>query len=192
VSTVTEARRRETAEDVYFGQVVILWARWFFIAAAAVLALATTDDSTRLAVAVVPVVALMAMNFALHGRTFVGRPANRRLIAAASLVDLVAITAIVAFWHDGGIGTGIASPFFVFYYPLLLAFAFVQPRRLSAAYTALAVVAYTAACAPGVDTALELKAMVLRVVTLAAMGALGTFYWRIQRDRRRASWAGGA
>jgi hypothetical protein len=33
--------------------------------------------------------------------------------------------------------------------------------------------------------------VVLRLITLGAMGGLGTFYWRIQRDRRRAA-AGGS
>ena len=37
MSTVGTAER-EAAEDVFFGQVVIIWARWFLIVAGAVLA----------------------------------------------------------------------------------------------------------------------------------------------------------
>jgi hypothetical protein len=33
------------------------------------------------------------------------------------------------------------------------------------------------------------KSLLLRLATMAAMGGLGTFYWRIQRDRRRAAQA---
>jgi hypothetical protein len=179
----TRVHAREAAEDVFFGQVVIIWARWFLIVGGAVLALWTTQKSTQLAVAVVPIAALMAMNFYLHGRYLTERPSNRVQIGAASLLDLALITGLVAFWHDG---SGLASPFLVFYYPVLLAFAFVMPRRLAIGYTALAVALYSAVSLPQVGSPVDAKELLLRVATMAAMGGLGTFYWRIQRDRRRA------
>ena len=187
MSTV-ETAEREAAEDVFFGQVVIIWARWFLIVAGAVLALWTTHDSTALALAVVPIVALMAMNFYLHGRYLMERPSNQAQIAVASVLDLVMITALVVLWHDGrAVGSGLANPFFIFYYPVLLAFAFVVPRRLTLIYTGLVVGVYAATCLPHLHGVADAKVLALRLVTLAAMGGLGTFYWRIQRDRRRAA-----
>jgi hypothetical protein len=184
----TRIHAKEAAEDVFFGQVVIIWARWFMIVAGAVLALWTTHKSAQLAVAVVPIAALMLMNFYLHGRYLTERPSNSVQIAAASLLDLAVITALVLFWHDGrDVGSGLASPFVAFYYPMLLAFAFVLPRRLAIGYTALAVALCSAASLPQVHSALDAKELLLRIVTMAAMGGLGTFYWRIQRDRRRAA-----
>ena len=59
---------QEASEDIFFGQVVMNWARWFVIAAGVILALWTTDNEMDLVVGVIPVVALMAMNFYLHGR----------------------------------------------------------------------------------------------------------------------------
>jgi hypothetical protein len=180
----TRIHTKEAAEDVFFGQVVIIWARWFLIVGGAVLALWTTQKSTQLAVAVVPIAALMAMNFYLHGRYLTERPSNSIQVGAASLLDLVLITVLVVFWHDG---SGLASPFLVFYYPVLLAFAFVMPRRLAIGYTALAAGLYALVCVGGVASVAEAKVLLLRVVTMASTGALGTFYWRIQRDRRRAA-----
>lgn len=181
-------REQEAAEDVFFGQVVIIWARWFLIVAGAVLAVWTSHTSTKLALAVLPVVALMAMNFYLHGRYLLERPSNVRQIVAASLLDLVLITTIVVFWHDGAaIGRGLASPFFIFYYPALLGVAFVLPRKVSVLYTGLAVGVYGLASVWGVHGATDAKDLVLRLVTMTAVGGLGTYYWRIQRDRRRAA-----
>jgi hypothetical protein len=180
---------KEAAEDVFFGQVVIIWARWFLIVAGAVLALWTTHNSADLAAAVVPIAALMAMNFYLHGRYLTERPSNELQIATASLLDLALITALVLFWHGPNVADGLASPFAVFYYPGLLAFAFVMPRRLAVGYTTLAVALYGLVSVPQVESAVEAKALLLRLATMAAIGGLGTFYWRIQRDRRRAAQA---
>ncbi len=253
--------QQEAAEDVFFGQVVMIWARWFLIAAGVMLTLWVTQKPSELAVAIVPVVVLVAVNFYLHGRYLIERPANPKLIAAVGLVDLGVITAAVLFWPGG---KGIFSPFFVLYFPVILAFAFVMPRKITLVFTTVALVAYvgtsllaesiygpehlspriygtaydlTIAAVPipevpaapsaaseeaakaheaalaavaaakeqakaigaknarkavggyslaggSIDT---LKVLLMRLITLAAMGGLGTYYWRIQRDRRRAS-----
>ena len=192
---------QEAAEDVFFGQVVINWARWFIIAASVVLVLMTADNTGRVVVGILPVVALMAMNFYLHGRRLAERPANRALIMLSSLLDLAAITAVVLLWPGA---PGLHNPFFVMYYPVVLAFAFVMPARLTFVYTVTALAAYAGASflaelsltskealfllssdANVFQGAVEI--LVARLITLGAMGALGTYYWRIQRDRRRAA-----
>ena len=181
---------QEAAEDVFFGQVVINWARWFIIAAGVVLVLLTFNDPNKIVIGILPIVGLMAMNFYLHGRRMAERPANRALIALSSVVDLVAITAVVLIWPDGD-AQGLKSPFFIMYYPVVLAFAFVLPPRVTIAYTVFAMAAYAGACLladPFVFGNLEdIEALIARLITLGAMGALGTYYWRIQRDRRRAA-----
>ncbi len=189
---------QEEAEDVFFGQAVINWARWFVIAAAMVLVLWTANDVDKLVFAIVPVVALVGMNFYLHGRHLAERPANRGLITVSSLIDLSVITGVILLWTQQ---TGILSPFYVMYYPVVLAFAFVMPPRISVTYTAAVLAAYAGTCilaeiAAGTDSYILLnanadisvpaiKALVIRLITLGAMGALGTYYWRVQRDRRR-------
>ena len=230
---------QEAAEDVFFGQVVMIWARWFLIAAGVLLTLWVTSEAGTLAFAIMPVVALVAVNFYLHGRYLTERPANPALITVVGLVDLAIITTAVLIWPGG---KGIFSPFFVLYFPVIMAFAFVMPRKATVVFTTLAVAAYVGASlfaevayppqhlypalydgakaqvvaasavpigaevAPAIaakaDTEASravrnvtllsghvrtVKGLVMRLITLVAMGALGSYYWRIQRDRRRSA-----
>jgi hypothetical protein len=177
---------REAAEDVYFGQTVIIWARWFVILAAAVLALWSSDDTGELGKRALLVVALMGVNFFLHGRSISGRPANLSLLLATGLADLMIVGGMVAFWSGGGI----ESELYVLYYPLVFAFALVFPQRLTAMYGVLAVASYAAICFVSdsgiISDSADAKALAMRVITIGATAALGSFYWRIQRQRRRA------
>lgn len=182
---------QEAAEDIYFGQLVMIWARWFLIAAGVVLALWNVDDSGEAVLAIVPVVGLVGLNFYLHGRYLAQRPANPLLITLASLMDIAVITVVVVAWSGQ---TGLVSPFFTLYYPALLAFAFVMPARSTAVYTVATLAAYVGAVLivqlVNGDSAFldvdEVKRLVVRLITLASMGGLGAYYWRIQRSRRPA------
>ena len=184
----TRTIQQESAEDIFFGQLVIIWARWFLIAAGIVLTLWTADTMTQVILGVVPVVALIAMNFYLHGRYLAERPANPALVAATSLVDLAVVTVVVLFWPGQG---GLQSQFFILYYPIVLAFAFVMSPRISLGYTAVAVSAYVGACVasgPSFLGDVELvETLVIRLIALSATGSLGAYYWRIQRNRRRSA-----
>src|SRR5207245_6426995 len=97
---VREVRSHEQAalEDVFFGQSVIVWARWSVILAGAVLVLWTSTTVAQLTRTFPFFLVLMAMNFFLHGRYVMGSPLNRTVVVAASVADLVLITAIVVFW----------------------------------------------------------------------------------------------
>ena len=188
----TRSVAQEAAEDLYFGQVVISWARWFIIAAGVVMVLWTAENGLGLVFGILPVVGLMAVNFYLHGRYLAERPANRALITTASLIDIALITLVVLVWPGRG---GLASEFYVMYYPVVLAFAFVMPPRVAAGYTLAAVLAYTSACLiyggqffdAGALDIVATKALVMRLIAMSAMGALGIYFWRIQRARRRSA-----
>jgi hypothetical protein len=177
---------QEAAEDIFFGQSVIIWARWFVILAGTLLALWSASDYRELTIAILLIVSLMAVNFFVHGRFLMEKPINRMLLAILSFVDLVIVSLIVWAWRGG---TGLNSPYFIFYYPLLLAFAFVFPRVFTLIYTAIALGAYFLICVLAdssfLSNSIDLEIVVIRLITLAAMGGLGTFYWRIQRQRRR-------
>jgi hypothetical protein len=183
---VKEVRSAEQAnlEDVFFGQTVILWARWSVIVAGIALVLWTSTDVTHLTQTVPFFLALMAMNFFLHGRYVMGAPLNRIAVMVASFIDIVLITAIVTFWPGEH---GLKNQFFVLYYPVVFAFALVFTRRIEAAYTVLAIVAYVGACVLTGTVPFDLgsddKVLVMRVIVIAAMGFLGNYYFRIQRDR---------
>ena len=89
-------------------------------------------------------------------------------------------------WGPGGL----QSNFFIFYYPLFFAFALVFPPAYTAGYTILALGCYAAAIIMAdfqvITDLAALELFVMRVITLAAMSGLGTYYYRAQRKRRRA------
>jgi hypothetical protein len=97
------------------------------------------------------------------------------------------ITVMVCTWQPGA--AGLHSSLFVFYYPALLAFAFVFRPRLAIGYTITTLAVYVGAClladSSFVFTASDVKVLVARLVTLAAMGGLGAYYWRMLRAQRR-------
>jgi hypothetical protein len=85
-------------EDVFFGQTVIVWARWSVIVAGIALVLWTSTSVGLLTQTMPFFLVLMAVNFFLHGRYVMGSPLNRVAVTVASVVDLVLITAIVVLW----------------------------------------------------------------------------------------------
>jgi hypothetical protein len=182
--------QQAVAEDIFFGQAAIIWARWFLILAGVVLVLWNSTEANQLVIAILPILALMAMNFYLHGRYLIQRPANQALLGMTSLLDLGIVSAIILLWQP----RGLTNPFFTFYYPVVLAVAFVFPRRITIYYTLLTLVAYTVACSVTDPSLLYQvawqKVLLQRLITMAAMGGLGTYYWRVQRDRRSAAMKG--
>lgn len=189
MSTETKVAR-ETAEDIFFGQTVISWARWFLIAGGIILVLWGAEGIGQLTVGTLAVVALMAINFYLHGRQLAQQPANPKLVTLASLMDLGIITGVILAWPDAA-HRGLGSPFFIFYYPAVLAFAFVMRPGLTWTYTLAALASYVTVCivvSPSmVNDSTMLESLVTRSIIILAVGALGTYYWRIQRDRRRVA-----
>jgi hypothetical protein len=184
--------RREAAEDIFYGQVVINWARWFVIAAGVAMVMILTETPNELAIGIGPIVGLMVVNFYLHGRRLANQPANRNLIAVSSMLDLALITTVV------GIGTnnsaiGLDSQFYVAYFPVIAAFSFVMPRKASMVYTLIAMGAYAAVCMTvnervinggGIEW-IQMESVITRLIVMGAVGGLASYFWRVQRDRRR-------
>ena len=74
-------RQKEAAEDIFFGQVVIIWARWFVIAAGMIYVLWQATDTSELAMTILPLILVMAVNFFVHGRYLMEKPINQILLA---------------------------------------------------------------------------------------------------------------
>jgi hypothetical protein len=70
----------------------------------------------------------------------------------------------------------------------VFAFALVFPPRLTIAFTTVSLVVYgLLALSGGVVGMGDVKQIVVRAITLAAVGALGTVYWRmVRREERHA------
>lgn len=189
---VSRPEAQEAAEDIFFGQITIIWARWFLIAAGTIIAVLSTVDMFQLTIAILTVIVLMAINFAMHGRYLTGKPANMFLLLATNLADTLIITFLVLTWNGA---SGLNSQFFILYYPMLFAFALVFPPSIAILYTVLTLILYTTVCLITSDpqlifsiTGFEMLAM--RLITLGAMGGLGTYYYRRQRQAWRALTAG--
>jgi hypothetical protein len=174
---------REAAEDVFFGREVLIWARWFVIITGTLTVLWSAASFLLVAIEIVPMLALIGLNFYLHARFYMERPDSRGVLFLASMLDLAVVTMIVCTWAPAGLD----SPLFVLYYPLLLGFGLVFPRKTEAAYTGLAVAAFAVSSLLFTSTLSELgaKQLVLDCITLAATGALANYYWRILRSNRR-------
>ena len=183
---VRELRSLDQAEqeDVFFGQTVIMWARWSVIVTGIVLVLWTSTNVGFLTQTMPFFLVLMAVNFFLHGRYVMGSPLNRVVVTVASAIDLVLITAIVVLWPGSH---GLHNQFYVLYFPVVFAFALVFTRKIEVAYTTLAIVMYAGACVLSGTVPFDLgnddKILVMRLIVIAAMGFLGNFYFRIQRGR---------
>lgn len=177
---------QEAAEDIFFGQLVIIYARWFVIVAMVVLALWSASSVDQLIVAVLFIVPLMIINFFVHGRYLMEKPVNKMLLTILSVVDILVITLLILFWPGE---KGIESQFYIFYYPLILAFAFVSMARNSIIYTVFSLVLYTLVCfffsGLLIIDGQWLERLTIRIITIGAMGVLGAYYWRIQRSRLR-------
>jgi len=193
-TNVSRPEAQEAAEDIFFGQITIIWARWFLIAAGMIIAVLSTVDMFQLTIAILTVIVLMTINFAMHGRYLTGKPANMFLLLATNLADTLIITFLVLTWNGA---SGLNSQFFILYYPMLFAFALVFPPSVAILYTVLTLILYTTVCLITSDpqlifsiTGFELLAM--RLITLSAMGGLGTYYYRRQRQAWRALTAAGS
>lgn len=179
--------KKEAAEDIFFGQVVIIWARWFVIAAGFIYVLWQASDTSQLSKAILPLILVMAVNFFVHGRFLMEKPINQMLLLALSFLDLLVVTVVILM---GTNQVGIDSQLFIFYYPFLVAFAFVFPQTMTSVYTIVALLSYLIVCLV-IDPSLVnngpvFETLVMRLITMAAVGGLGTYYWRIQRNRRQA------
>src|SRR5258708_13598064 len=141
MSSPREVRSAKQAEqeDLFFGQAVILWARWSVIVAGIVIVLWTSNLVALLTRTRPFFLVLMAVNFFLHGRYVMGRPLNRVVVTAASVLDLVLITAIVVLSPGAH---RLKSDFFVLYFPVVFAFALVFTRHLERSHTPLPMVAH--------------------------------------------------
>jgi len=172
-----ESARIEAQEDVFYGQIVCITARWCLIAGSIFLTLFQAHDVQAMQRNLIPLLVLVAANFFLQGRYMMRLPANALLLQVGSAIDLAVITGIVF----------AGSPdFFVFYFPVVLAYGLVFVRRTTLMFTGVLAILYTAVCAlgPGIHFNGDEETLAMRLVTILGTTLLGTMYWRIQRARR--------
>jgi hypothetical protein len=171
---------KEGADDLAYGQGVIIAARWILVMAGLMLAFWNPGEIAELRFQIVLVLGLSVANFYLHSQVLMGKRSIPAVVLGASAADIAVISLIVA--TQGGF----ASNLYVFYFPALLALSVTFRTEVSIGFAAVTVAAY-AAIASFALPADDGQVLVTRLLILAAVAICGNMYWRIERDRRQAA-----
>jgi hypothetical protein len=187
MTEMSKEEKTEALQDVFYGQIVFIWARWIVIFSTLFLVLRNAQNVADIQIPMIPIGLLIVANFYLHGRFVMRQPANPILLTIATTIDFIFITLVIVLGAGGG--TGIDNPFFVLYFPVMLAYSLVFPRRRTLVMAFLLIVVYFLICLllpPRISIADgDEKVLAVRIVMLLVTALLGTMYWRIQRMRRR-------
>jgi hypothetical protein len=168
-----------TSEDLFYGQAVIVWARWILIATGLVLSFWDPTSLSILQIQLAAIIALAFGNFYLHVQLLRGHPAIDRVVYAASAADLVVVTTLVI--AQGGY----SSPVFVFYFAAVLGLSVAFPAILTALYTSAVVVVYGIVCLVTSDGSVsEVSAVFTRLLMIAAIAVCGALFARSESHRR--------
>jgi signal transduction histidine kinase len=126
---------------------------------------------------------LAALNAYMTWRVFRGGSITWRHACALSTTDLAVITA--GLFLTGGI----SNDFYVFYYPALLGFSLMFPRRVSFAVAAVVAALYVVMAftvSPALDLAREdEKKLAVRIINMLGIVAAGALITGWERRRRR-------
>jgi hypothetical protein len=166
-----------TSEDLFYGQAVIVWARWILIATGLVLSFWDPQSLSLLQIQLAAIIALAFGNFYLHVQLLRGHPAIDRVVYAASAADLAVVTTLVI--AQGGY----SSPVFVFYFAAVLGLSVAFPAVLTAIYTSAVVVVYGIVSVSTADSA-DYPAVFTRLLMIAAIAVCGALFARSESHRR--------
>ena len=181
---------RENDDDLLYGQVVVIAARWVLVVAGLLLALWAPEAITnpeaagamvKLQVQVVLILGLAMANFFLHAQVLMKKPLLTSVAYAASAVDIAVISLIVI------VGEGFQSGAFVFYFPAVLAISVAFRTGVAFTLTAAAVLTYGLIGLPAINSGDSSAVLVARMLMLAAVAVCGNVYYRNEAGRRQAA-----
>jgi hypothetical protein len=166
-----------TSEDLFYGQAVIVWARWILIATGLVLSFWAPTSLSILQIQLAAIIALAFGNFYLHVQLLRGHPAIDRVVFAASAADLAVVTTLVI--AQGGY----SSPVFVFYFAAVLGLSVAFPAVLTALYASAVVVVYGVISASTAGSS-DYPAVFTRLLMIASIAVCGALFARSESHRR--------
>ncbi len=171
------------AEELRYGQIVIVTARWALVLMGLLLLIWRPGDLRGFTIGILVVLALAVVNFFLHVQILRDRPIARRLAYGMSLADLVVISLIVI----TGEGAGFTADTFVFYYPAVLAYSLVFPAPIGLLLTAGLIAVYGLISMPElINSELNQQILVTRLLVIVAVSYLGYWYRVVERRRLEA------
>ena len=166
-----------TSEDLFFGQTVIVWARWILIGTGLLLSFWGPKDLFVLQIQLAVLIALAFGNFYLHVQLLRGHPSIDSVVYGASAADLTVVTALVV------VQQGFPSPVFIFYFAAVLGFSVAFPTRLTAIYAAAAIAVYGLVCLATANVS-DYPAIFTRLLMIAAVAVCGNLFARNETHRR--------
>jgi len=166
-----------TSEDLFYGQTVIVWARWILIGTGLVLSFWNPRELFVLQIQLAVLIALAFGNFYLHVQLLRGHPSIDSVVYGASAADLTVVTALVV------VQNGFPSPVFIFYFAAVLGFSVAFPTRLTAIYAATGIAVYGVVCLATADVA-DYPAIFTRLLMIAAVAVCGNLFARNETHRR--------
>lgn len=175
------SRIARVSEDLAYGQIVIVAARWVLVLAALVLSLWLPGTLGELRLELTVILVLAVANFYLHAQLLMHRPAVDGVAYLASAADLTFVTLLVAA-HGG-----LRSDLYIFYFPAVVALSVAFSGRMTVLYAGAAATAYALIGGATLHTDADGQALVTRLVMIAAVAVCGHLYWRIEGDRRRGA-----
>lgn len=185
---IINQRRAELAEkgnrnpeDLQYGLIVIVTARWALALTALLLLLWKPPGLLGLQLGVLLILALVTVNFFLHAQILRQRPISTGLSYLMSLADLGVISLMV------GIRGGFQAYTFVYYYPAILAYSLLFPGGVTLLLTGGAAAAYAlnSLATPEIsfESVIDQQILVSRLLVMVAVAYLG-YRYRLVEERR--------
>ena len=172
----------ETVEDdLRYGQVVIVWARWSIVIFAFIMSLYRPRSKTELIVVIMGLLVVALLNFALHTRILMKQPTNVKIIYLASLADICLISVIT------GLNGGISSHVYLYFFPAVLVFALVFPSILTIWLTVAVLILYAGICLIFSDPKLQSgdeTILIFRLLSILGASIVGNRYRSVEAKRR--------
>jgi hypothetical protein len=173
----------ETVEDdLRYGLIVIIWARWSIVIFAFILRLYRATEIPILVITIVGLLAVAMINFALHVRILSKQAPKIRWVYLASIADMCLISLITGL--EGGLNTHI----FLYYYPAVLGFALVFPGKITTWLTIGVIVLYSGICLLFSEPAMKFDGdeaiLIFRLMSLLGVAVVGNRYRFVEGQRR--------
>ena len=169
-------------DDIKSGLPVIIYARWVLVVAGLGLTLWNSNSFVEAQVSVLIILGLAVGNFFLQVEVNRKRPIPTWIVYGASLVDIGAISGVLALMNV------FPSSTFVFYMPALLALSVTFSTFNTAKYTVGALAAYLiVSIAPINDSnggSVAATSLLIHSLVLVAVPFCGNVYWRLEKARR--------
>ena len=173
----------ETVEDdLRYGLIVIIWARWSIVIFAFILRLYRATEIPMLVITIIGLLAVALINFALHVRILSKQAPKIRWVYLASIADMCLISLITGL--EGGLNTHI----FLYYYPAVLGFALVFPGKITTWLTIGVMVLYYGICLffsePPMKFDGDEAILIFRLMSLLGVAVVGNRYRFVEGQRR--------